>query len=149
MGNSARVSNFQIEDWEEELPLNGALLPWLIDTEKILESDYLEIAREFYGLASLEINYFEDHQTLPIWQKYHSVYKWSAQCLPIMEWDGILFVACLEPPEVSFEVPVQFVLAPRKALLNLWMQFHAEQDNSEQYQKVKSHQTSTPMSQRR
>jgi hypothetical protein len=76
----------------------------------------------------LSSRFFKDHKpTSALYQKWRGTYSWSNHCLPIYEWDGVLFVGCLQTPtDFPEKIPgtkVVFVLCEPEALKTCWHDF--------------------------
>jgi hypothetical protein len=95
-------------------------LEWCLDHAKFREQDYLRWAREYYSLPVIKTEFFEQPVPATLWQKTKNT-PWRESCFPLLEWDGVLFVGCLEPPVHSPLPQVQFLLAPR-SLQKIWWQ---------------------------
>jgi hypothetical protein len=116
-----KVSGEQYALWMREAPKGESFTFWCLRSGKLNEDDYIGWAREFYGLASLHTQYFHQPLNPNLWHKIHSVANWSAEMLPIAEWDGVIFIGCVEPNrELSWSFPVQYVLAKARDLKKIW-----------------------------
>lgn|GEM_PF-3532746 len=76
----------------------------------------------------LSSRFFKDNKpTSALYQKWRGTYPWSHQCLPVYEWDGVLFIGCLQIPtdfpESIPETKVVFVLCEPEALKSCWHEF--------------------------
>ncbi len=59
--------------------------------------------------------------------KIQSVANWGPDLLPLEEWDGVIYVACVEPPEdIRWSFPVQYVLASPRDLKIQWERLNSE-----------------------
>lgn len=106
--------------WVAEAPQHESLTYWCLKTGKVKSERYLSWAREHYGLASIRSDFFRQNQN-PLWEKIKSVANWSAQMIPVHEWDGVVFIACAEPPQdIQWSFPVQYLLADVKDLESHW-----------------------------
>lgn len=90
----------------------------------ISENDYLNWAQSTFELPILKNSYFLDHAgDGGFWTKWQSKYAWQVDCLPVCEWDGTLFVACLEPKEFSADMNVVCLLTSVTGLQMRWNQY--------------------------
>ncbi|MGZ5279344.1 MAG: hypothetical protein ACXWC9_05355 [Pseudobdellovibrionaceae bacterium] len=78
------------------------------------------------SLPILSSQFFEKHAPdLGFFSKWRSLFHWSAQIIPIYEWQDILYVGCLQPPQ-SFPQTSQkvvFILCDPEALKRIWYDF--------------------------
>lgn len=120
-----QINPSDVKAWAEHLPSSMSLTFWCLLNDKIPTSSYLTWAREHYGLAVLKDGYFEQPVDKTLWQQIQTVANWSPQLLPLCEWDGIVFVGCVEPPqEVNWSFPVRYVLASAENLQSHWEALH-------------------------
>lgn len=85
---------------------------WVLDQGLVNQQQYLEWARDHFGIPVLQDEYFDTKPPLP-----QVSGPWSPWLLPVNEWDGVLFVACVEPPsEPSGPHTMRFVLASPETL---------------------------------
>lgn len=119
------VSEIDLERWLEELPAQSQLLNWCLDHEKINPNEYYEWAKNYYGLAFIDDSFFKTSPNIELWEQIQSVSNWSPYMVPVRQWDGVVFIACVEPQnQIPWSFPVRFLLASRRELLNYWMNLH-------------------------
>lgn len=107
--------------WNLEVPDGLNFTYWCLQTKKIDQDEYLSWAREHYGLASLNHNYFEKMPDVELLERASTIANWSEWLLPVCEWDGVIFVACVEPlQDHNWSFPVQFVLAESSEIKKYW-----------------------------
>lgn len=74
----------------------------------------------------LSKKFFEQHSPdSGFFSKWRDLAPWSDKCLPIYEWDGVLFIACLYPPADFPKLtskPV-FVLCDPESLKSVWYEY--------------------------
>lgn len=101
---------------------NVSLLMFCLRSKLIPSADYLNWAKENFQLPVLSEQYFQVHKPQQeLYKKWQKIHKWSCECMPIAEWDGVLIIACLELPENYQNVnPTTFVLASHEALDQAW-----------------------------
>lgn len=127
------VSEIDLERWQEEAPPKAHLLNWCLDHEKINPQEYYEWAKDYYQLAMLNESFFNHAPNIELWNQIQSVSNWSPNMVPVRQWDGVVFIACVEPQtEIPWSFPVQFLLAPRRELLNYWMNLHNQAQSAVQ-----------------
>ncbi len=116
-----KISFNDYEAWSTEVTSEESLTFWALDKGKIKAQDYLHWAREHYQLPVLKDSWFKKHCNHKLWNQIQSVANWSPHMIPIEEWDGIIYVAVVEPPEgVQWSFPVTYVLAHARPLKNHW-----------------------------
>jgi len=99
-----------------------SLLMFCLRSKLIPGIEYLEWAKENFQLPVISEKYFQVHKPkAELFKKWQKAYKWSNECLPIAEWDGVLIIACLEIPENYDNAnPTSFVLASHEVLDQTW-----------------------------
>ncbi len=83
----------------------------------------------------LSSKFFDQHKPdLGFFTKWSSLFTWSNQILPVYQWQDVLYVGCVLPPE-NFpkfgKQKVVFVLCEPRALQDLWLDFQATPPVSE------------------
>ncbi|MCB0349694.1 MAG: hypothetical protein KDD38_00840 [Bdellovibrionales bacterium] len=119
------------EEWLRLLPKHESLIFTCLLNHQINSEDYFSWAKEYYGLAYLNSNFFEQKPNISFWKKIEPVANWSEKMIPLHEWDGVVFVACVEPhSEVKWSFPVQYVLASAQDLTKYWQALQKKQDST-------------------
>ncbi|MCB0383884.1 MAG: hypothetical protein KDD43_00720, partial [Bdellovibrionales bacterium] len=124
-----QVSGETYASWDQQAPEDRDFTYWCLETGRLSEGQYLNWAREHYGLATLEPEFFQTSPDLILWSRVAVEGNWHEWLLPVGEWEGIVFVACVEPPQNSdWSFPVRFVLAPASGLRVAWqaLQQHSQ-----------------------
>ncbi|MAF91555.1 MAG: hypothetical protein CL674_09805 [Bdellovibrionaceae bacterium] len=109
-----QIPNDVIAVWEMQAA-GSDLLRWALANGKVLEHIYLDWAKNYYKLPSLSQSFFEKSPNPSLWEKWGR-FDWSGTFLPIYEYDGVLYIACLEPPN-AFQQQVIASLNTRTGLL--------------------------------
>lgn len=112
----AFLDHFKISEDEVQryLAENTQVLPLielLFEKKRIEEPEYLAWAKNHYGLPVLKETFFESNNSVTqLTSRYRNIFP--KNIVPFYEWDGVLYVMCLEP--TPFEAPqkIQYVLAP-------------------------------------
>lgn len=126
--------NFWMEQFKEQL--NGlsqsfkesgtslSLLAYAIKHNYLSSNNYLKSAMTHYELPMLQSRFFsETLLSQEMLAKWATHYPWSEECLPVAEWDNILIIACLQPPQDFPSQPsCSFVLASYENLEQTWNQ---------------------------
>jgi hypothetical protein len=82
------------------------------------------------SFATLDPSFFQHKRPLKcFYLKHAALYPWSADCLPVYEWQGLLFVACVNPEAISAESNWVIVQAQSEDLRNLWNQWSEPASN--------------------
>lgn len=124
--DALKINHVEFQSWCNEVPSSESITFWCLRKHKIQSDEYLQWAKSHFGLAALTEQYFEQTPNVEFWNQIHTVANWSPSLLPLNEWDGVVFVGCVEPPEdVQWSFPVQYILAPADGLQKLWKQLHA------------------------
>ena len=114
------ISPDQLRAWSAQVPEGKPLLVWCLEQGHISVSDYLEWAQETFGLAVLSSDYFIEGGLDAKFLKPHlDDALWAPWCFPVEHWDGVLFVACAEPPGDE-PAGTRFVLADPRAMAVAW-----------------------------
>ena len=122
---------------KEELSLKEVLSQNLISEENYLKWACLE-----YQLPRLRSDYFDSHRFEDL-DKFKGVMEWDSTLVPLAEWEGYLYVGCLEPHIQPSNQKVVFVLAQLKNLKSVWKEYNSIMSSSGEAQKdlsIKVHQ---------
>lgn len=120
-----QIASADYAKWIREAPQDSNFTFWCLNKGKISQNAYLAWAREYYGLASLQEEYFSQSPNSHLWEKLASIAHWSEWMIPVAEWDGVIFIACTEPlPHIEWNFPIQYLLAPASGLQHIWKQLH-------------------------
>jgi hypothetical protein len=113
--NHFKISEEEIQRYLAENTQALPLIELLFEKKRIDEVEYLSWAKNYYGLPLLKESFFEAHNTVTqLTSRYRNIFPRNV--IPFYEWDGVLYVMCLEP--TPFEAPqkIQYVLAPLSLL---------------------------------
>ena len=115
---------FRVEEhisaWNSEKGSANSLTYWCLKEKKIDSAEYLKWAQSEYLLPTLTEEFFQKSPPKELWLRHTGL--WPKGSLPVAEWDGTLFVACLAPIELEQPPqPYQLVLAPPTQLFE-WEQ---------------------------
>jgi hypothetical protein len=91
----------------------------VLSSGELPEEKYLAWASEEYKLPLLSNDFFELAKNFNLLLD-HSSYMWNESFFPVNEWNGMLYIACLEPREFNFKKNHCLVLGSLKAMKNLW-----------------------------
>ncbi len=106
----------------------GSFTAFVLQQKIVAEEDYLVWAQIHYSLPLLKNDFFYNHQPdMDLWARSKKTYAWNAECLPVGEWDGVLFVGCLEKPsDFNLMSPVCFTLSSPVSLENWHQQYESK-----------------------
>lgn len=125
--SALNVPQSTYDSWLKTCPQNEPILLWCLSTGKISSDDYFSWAQEHYGLALLSSEFFKQKPDPSLWKKIQTVANWSADMIPILEWDGVIFIVCIEPrPDINWSFPIQFILANANDLKKYWSELHSD-----------------------
>jgi hypothetical protein len=104
----------------------GRSLLWqALKSKKIKSHEYLEWVQTELGAIILRSDFFLSHPINDtLFKKFKSIYNWSPECLPLYEWDQVLYVGCLEAPKnFNYSKKVIFVYTTVEGLEAGWNQW--------------------------
>ena len=89
---------------------------------QLLESDYFPWAQTTFELPFVSSEFFAVPVDPVFWDRVKDVHAWAPHLYPIAEWDGVLLIACVEPPSARLPIraPHRFVLAGARNLQMYW-----------------------------
>ncbi|MEO0335089.1 MAG: hypothetical protein AAF202_01760 [Pseudomonadota bacterium] len=120
----------EYETWTTQLSEGQSITFWALDHGKLRTQDYLYWAREHYKIPVIKDGYFRDNKTSSLYHEMKSVANWSEEMIPIAQWDNIIYIACVEPPEdVNWSFQVRYVLASARSLKTMWTKLIQEEDD--------------------
>ena len=94
---------------------------WGLANGKLPESEYYAWAQTTFELPLVTDEYFAIPADQMFWDRVRSLHAWKPDLLPLAEWEGVLLIACVEPPtNFSYSQPHRFVLASARQLQLLW-----------------------------
>jgi len=118
----------EYETWTTQVDVETSITFWALDRRKLRTQDYLHWAREHYKIPVLKDPYFRDEASGDLYFQMKSVANWSAEMIPLTQWEGIVYVGCVEPPEdVKWSFPVRYVLVSARTLKKFWNQLQHEE----------------------
>jgi hypothetical protein len=122
------------EGWMILKPATDPLTFWALEQGYLKTPEYLNWARNYYGLPVLNSEYVEQPIDRSLWKKVESVANWSPNLLPLQEWDGVIFVGCVEPDEdVKWSFPVSYILCAPNDLKTLWLAYQSQEDGKAEF----------------
>lgn len=88
------------------------------------------------SLPVLSPQFFKDHPpSVDFFQKWESKYPWQDTLLPLYEWNGILYIGCIEQPQSGpAGVNCVFVHAQSEDLSALWKKYSLKSQTSQNFE---------------
>lgn len=114
------ISPEMLVEWSSQAPAAKPLLVHCLEEGHISVPDYMAWACDHYGMAVLSARYFQEALDTDSLASHRSTGQWQPWCYPVEQWDGITFVACVEPPQEHADPHVRFVLADPRAMREAW-----------------------------
>ena len=114
------ISEETYHEWES-MANETSVIHWALINNKIDPSKYFEWASIRYSLPILKssfIDNFHINQKLQKRIKDHTI--WNETYMPIYEWDNILFVGCIEPPDILQDLSLVPILVSPRDLRMIW-----------------------------
>jgi hypothetical protein len=123
------LSDEELSNWKSRIGVGEDLLRWCLVQGRIPESAYMRWASENYALPVVKQDYFSIAPDPIFWEAVRRRFKWTRSIMPLTEWQGVLMIACLEPPKnLPYRLEHRFVLATAAQLDRLWDAFHPNGD---------------------
>ena len=130
-GSGLKIPVEKYELWLREAPANESFTFWCLQTGRINEAEYLAWARDFYSLPTLNSAFFKQPIQKDLWNSIQSVANWSSSLIPIAQWDGVVYIACVEPSiDVQWSFPIQYLLAAANDLKQFWQNLVTAEERS-------------------
>lgn len=132
-----KIPKDTIAAWEIQAA-GSDLLRWALANGKLPEFGYQEWAKSYYQLPSLDTQFFDQPPSPELWAKWGN-YAWAGTFLPIYEWEGTLYLACLEPPNFEqsqlieqLNTRVGLLIAPMSGMKKWWSILSPVTQNTQQ-----------------
>ncbi len=121
--SALQISQADYELWQLSIGPEQSITSWAIQNRHISADAYFQWAKNYYGLPQVLSPYFNEAPSRELWNKIRSVTNWNQDILPLEEWDGVIFIGCVEPLDVQWSFPVCYVLTHPQNLKNLFEQY--------------------------
>ena len=113
---------FKIPEDDANLTLSDAIV-----SGRISEAEYIAWAKTAFNLPVVTDTYFSIPEDPIYWESICHLFSWTPDLFPLTEWDGVMVIACVEPPrEFRLSRQHQFVLVPPKHLHALWLKLNPD-----------------------
>ncbi|HMN68176.1 MAG TPA: hypothetical protein PKC28_06515 [Bdellovibrionales bacterium] len=114
-----KISADSLERWSLEAPEGMPVVVHCLEQALIRGEDYFAWAQEHFGMAMLNSSFFASALDTSRLREARQNGDWKPWMFPVSEWDGVLYVACAEPP--STEIPdTVFLLADPVVMRQAW-----------------------------
>lgn len=122
------VVDSELQEIKQQLKDGEDPLRWFLLTGKVPEREYLRWAMETYSIPLVQNDFFSIPPDPVFWNAVKDIYSWTPGFIPLAEWQGVLLIGCLEPPQFHFRIPFEsrFVLAAPRALEAYWRSLNPE-----------------------
>ena len=113
-----------------EKDTNESFVSYAIKNQLIGENKYFEWAVEYYQIPFLQDSFFDKQHLLTKkqWLKIKDLSPWNPEQLPVVVYEGFVFIACLENPSplkgsLLLNSSTRFVLTSSQSLQQMWNLF--------------------------
>ena len=109
------ISKLEYQQWQEQAGSDSSVTSWALENNKIHIERYFTWAISYYNIPFLKETFF--HQlsiNSDLWNRTKKQAKWNKHFLPIYQWQGLTFAACLEPPEKKDKTIIPILATPDK-----------------------------------
>ena len=124
-----KMSDQEIAELQLTCPEGENFTFWCLKSGAIDNNQYINWAQKQYELPFISDNYFyENKDSLEsLYTEFERKDLWSANSIPVAKWDGVLYVAIVEPAQISQEQSgkVQFLIASPDILEVQWHKFNS------------------------
>jgi hypothetical protein len=112
------ISDREIADLKIQLADQDDPLRWILAKGYIPTNDYIRWAMDQYSLPSVNDDYFSVPVDQVYWEAVKNEFAWTSAFFPLAEWQGVMLIGCVEPPNFHFPLhtPHRFVIASAHAL---------------------------------
>jgi hypothetical protein len=108
------------KDILKDTPEGEKPLSWAFKSGVLKESAYTLWASNHYKHPHIKEEFFSLAFDTSLFEKFSKIYTWNETCYPIYFWENTLFIACLEPIEISSEYKICFVISSYSAMTSAW-----------------------------
>ncbi|MBT4760968.1 MAG: hypothetical protein HOO06_04650 [Bdellovibrionaceae bacterium] len=116
----------EVKNTASQYSSHSEVLKAYMQNQRVSPSAYMNWARNYFSLASLNADFFQTMSNPHVYLKKINDAHWNPYFLPVFEDEGVLFIACLEPNfQISLGQPYQFFLASITDLENYWSRLQA------------------------
>ena len=119
-----KISSEEFQSWSTLKGGEDSVTFWALEKGHLKKDSYFDWARNFYGLSVASDAYFDQPKDQDFWSSIRSVANWSHEMLPLEQWDGVIFVGCVEPHlDVQWSFPVAYILCTPQGLRKRWQDY--------------------------
>lgn len=113
------ISPESLAEWSAQAPSGKPLLVYCLEQGLIDAQEYLQWASQHFAMPILQANYFQTGFDSSFLETARSDSAWTSWCFPIDAWEGLTYVACVEPPHERSENTCYLLSDPRP-MLEVW-----------------------------
>lgn len=113
-----KVDPNQLKLWQRESQNAPNLLAWCLLHRKIDVDEYLKWASETFAIPILNPQFFELEPETDLYARLEKMAPWSESLYPVGQWEGTVFVGCVEPLGAALPFAAQLVLVDPARLLH-------------------------------
>jgi hypothetical protein len=109
--------------WKQAFPQvkdSSKSLQDILLSGEIPEQEYIQWATEAYKIPFLSDDFFQQTNNWKLIVENPNS-AWNDYFFPIHEWQGMLYIGCLEPQKLEIDKKICMVLCSPRQLLNLWL----------------------------
>ena len=119
------ISELEYQQWQKQAGSDTSVISWAFENNKIHTEQYFTWAMSYYNIPFLKETFFH-HISInsDLWNRTKKQAKWNKHFLPIYQWQGLTFAACLEPPEEKDKTIVP-ILATTEKLQFCWQKIQS------------------------
>ena len=124
-----QISDDIFEEWKR-LAKSTPITYWALKNNKINQKKYFEWASLRYSIPVLKNSFIENSLiSQELWNrvKHHS--PWNKTLLPIYEWENMVFVGCVEPPDIKKQSIIPILASPDNLQI-IWQKLNAFSDTA-------------------
>lgn len=108
-----------LAEWSQQAPSGKPILVHCLESGLVEYGDYMRWAQNHFGLAVLQPHFFQGTFDPAQLEQEKAQADWHPWIFPVERWEGVTFVACVEPPRERAD-GVRYVLADPRAMRDAW-----------------------------
>lgn len=117
-----KISPKKLKEWETLAPDGVPVLVYVLQEGHVSVDHYLAWASQHYNIPVLGEDFFanafdpDNARNL----QFSMTYDWKPWIFPVEQWEGVTYVACVEPPATPMGDHVRVVLADPRTMQRCW-----------------------------
>lgn len=109
----------KLAEWSQQAPAGKPILVHCLESGLVDYGEYMRWAQNYFGLPVLQPHFFQGTFDPAQLEQDKIQGHWHPWMFPVERWEGVTFVACVEPPK-EISADVRYVLADPRALREAW-----------------------------